>query len=197
VELRELKDYTVFSSTAMLPGMTVALHLKPAFVIDELYEHAQGQLLCSEIPIQFRIDSDAVLIPSSVPDVTDAELLGPTEPRNKEPGIETFSWKGVKDEVELAFNLAFRRTAGRPSFLDENGGPLLSGPEGGIHWPSLAICGFRGNFFNAFGLFCFDLPRVSELGPAGERHSQDFAMALRRRFLKKVYQNDKTGLIWR
>lgn len=178
VELKELKDYTVFSDQAMTPGTTITLFLKSDLVIDELFDQCQRQILCGEIPIEFRIDSDAIAVSPSVPDVLDVDLLGAKEARKSEFGIETFKWRGRKGEIELAFSLAFRRTGGRPTFLDQGGSPLLSGPDGGIRWPSLAICGFRGNFFNAMGAFCFDLPRVGTFyanceSPRGFEYSID------------------------
>jgi hypothetical protein len=160
VEIRELKDFTVFSDEPMAPGTTVTLHLKPDLVLDELFEQARCQFLCSEIPLEFRIDSDTIAIPSFVPDVLDEDLLGAKQPRKSELEVETFKWRGRRGEIELAFALAFRRTSSRPTFMGMDGAPILSGPDGGIRWPSLAICGFRGNFFNAVGAFCFDLPRV-------------------------------------
>jgi hypothetical protein len=68
-----------------------------------------------------------------------------------------------------------RRT---PDFTDASGTPLLSGVEVGMRFPSLAVCGFRGNLFNALGAFCFDLPRVGTFSancksPKGFEYSID------------------------
>ena len=178
VEIRELKDYTVFSDSPMRPGTMVTLSLKPEIVIDELFEQARRQFLCSEIPLVFQMDSDIVTLPRSVPDISDEDLLGPKQPLKSALGIDTFKWRGSRGEIELAFSLAFRKTSGRPTFLDQTKTPILFGPDGGIRWPSLTICGFRGNFFNAIGAFCFDITRVSSFhanckSPRGFEYSID------------------------
>lgn len=192
VETKELKDYTVFSDQPMAPGTTVTLHLKPDLVIDELFEQSQRQFLCGEIPLEFQIDSGTITVPPSVPDVPDADLLGPKHARKTELGIQTFKWRGRKGEIELAFSLAFRRTSGRPTFLHHDGSRLLSGPDGGMRWPSLAICGFLGAFFNAMGTLCFDLPRVGSFyanceSPRGFEYSID-----RKSLLANSAQKDMT-----
>ena len=159
VEIEGLKDYTVFSDRGMLPGTTVTLELRSDIVIDDLYELATNQVLCSEIPIEFKIDSEIACVPDSVPDVDDKFLLGPKFDRRAELGIEIFKWRGGIGEIEIALSLAYRRAAGRPTFLEQGAPILFSGPEGRIHFPISAICGFRGTFFNPTSL-CFDLPRV-------------------------------------
>jgi hypothetical protein len=70
---------------------------------------------------EFRIDPDTISFPASVLDVLDVDVLRPKEPRKTELGIETFKWRGRKGAVELAFGLAYRRTSGRPSFLEQGG----------------------------------------------------------------------------
>lgn len=184
VELQELKDYTVFSDHGMASGTTITLHLRSNIVIDELFDRARNQLLCSEIPVEFNIDSDVVTTPTSVPDISDDELLGAKIQRKAEFAIDTFHWRGEVNNVELELCLAYRMHGDHPSFLDASGAPLLHGPHGGIRWPSVAICGFRGNFFNAVGVgLCFDLPRV---GTFHANHRSPFGFE---------YSIDRQGLI--
>jgi hypothetical protein len=179
VELKELKDYTIFSDHDMLPGTTITLHLRSDVVIDELFDRARNQLLCSEIPVEFHIDSDVVTTPKSLKEISDEELLGAKKNRMAEFGIETFHWQRELNNVELQLCLAYRINSGPPSFLDATGAPLLHGLQGGMRWPSVGICGFRGNFFNAVaGGLCFDLPRVGTFhvnhrSPLGFEYSID------------------------
>ena len=179
VELRELKDYTVFSDHHMDSGTTITLDLRSDIVVDELFDRARNQLLCSEIPVEFNIDSDVVKALKNVPDVSDEELLGAKRHRMAEFAIETFHWCSEANNVELQLCLAYRMDRWHPSFLDASGAPLLHGPQGGIRWPSVAICGFRGNFIGGpAGPLCFDLPRVGTFhannrNPLGFEYSID------------------------
>jgi hypothetical protein len=180
VELKELKDYTVFSDRVLAPGTTVTLQLKPDIVIDEVFDEARKQLLCSEIEIELTIDSDSSAVPRSVPNVSDEDVLEAKQQRKDELGIETFQWRGGAGETELALSLAYRKTSGRPTFLDQSGTPLLFGPSGGMRWPVIAICGFRGNFWR--GEFCFDLPRVGTFF-ANHRSPRGFEFSIDRQSL--------------
>ena len=184
VELKELKDYTVFSDHDMLPGTTITLRLRSEVVIDELFDRARNQLLCSEIPVEFHIDSDVVTTPKRLTEISDEELLGAKKNRMAEFGIEAFHWQGELNNVEIQLCLAYRMNSGHPSFLDATGAPLLHGPQGGMRWPGVGICGFRGNFFNPVaGGLCFDLPRV---GTFHVNHQSPFGFE---------YSIDRQGLI--
>jgi hypothetical protein len=145
VELNELKDYTVLSDRTPHAGTTVTLHPKPEIVMDEVFDQAQKQLLCSEIEIELTLDSESVVVPRSVPDVSDEDVLQAKQQWKAEFGNETFEWRGIAGETNLALSLAYRKTIERPTFLDQFGTPLLFGPSGGIRWPVVAICGFRGD----------------------------------------------------
>jgi hypothetical protein len=180
VKLQELKDYTVFSDRVLAPGTTVTLQLKPDVVIDEVFDQARNQLLCSEIEIELTIDSDRTVVPRSVPNVSDEVILEAKQQRKAELGIETFQWRGVSGETELALGFAYRKTSGCPTFLDQYGTPLLVGPPGGIRWPVAAICGFRGSFWR--GGFCFDVSRVGTFS-ANHRSPRGFEFSIDRQSL--------------
>ena len=180
VELKELKDYTVFSDRVLSPGTTVTLQLKPDVVIDEVCDQARKQLLCSEIEMEFTIDSDSFVVPQSVPNVSDEDVLEVIQQRKAELGIDTFQWRGSAGETELALGLAYRKTSGRPTFLDQSGAPLLVRPSGGIRWPIVSICGFCGNFGRAES--CFDVPRVGTFF-ANHRSPRGFEFSIDRQSL--------------
>ncbi len=180
VGLNELRDYTVFSDRILPAGTTVTLHLKPDRVMDEVFDQAQKQLLCSEIETELILDSKSVVVPMSVPNVSDEDVLEAKQQRKADLGIETFQWRGIAGETELALSLAYRKTSERPSFLDRFGTPLLFGTYSGIRWPMVAICGFRGNFRS--GEFCFDLPRVGTFF-ANHRSPRGFEFSIDRQSL--------------
>jgi hypothetical protein len=156
------------------------LHLKPDIVMDEVFDQARQQLLCSEIETQLTLDTETYVVPISVPSVSDEDLLQAKQQRKLELGIETFDWRGATGETELALSLAYRKGSERPSFLDQSGAPLLSGVSGGIRWPVVAICGFRGNFLG--GSYCFDLPRVGTFY-ANHRSPRGFEFSIDRQSL--------------
>jgi hypothetical protein len=180
VELNELRDYTVFSERILAPGTTVTLHLKPGIVIDEVFDQGRKQLLCSEIETEFELDSARTVVPKSVPDVSDEDVLEAKREWKTGLGIEVFHWRGVAGQTELSLGLAYRKTDARPSFLDASGTPLLWGTHGGIRWPVGAICGFRGNFCRAE--LCFDLPRVGTFF-ANNRSPRGFEFSIDRQSL--------------
>jgi hypothetical protein len=180
VELKELKDYTVFSDRVLSAGTTVTLQLKPDIVIDEVFDQARKQLLCSEIEMEFAIDSDTFLIPRAVPDVSDKDILEAKQQQKAALGIDTFQWRGSAGEAELALGFAFRKTSGRPSFLDQSETPVLFGPSVGIRWPLVAICGFCGNFGKAEP--CFDISRVGTFF-ANQRSPRGFEFSIDRQSL--------------
>jgi Histidine kinase-, DNA gyrase B-, and HSP90-like ATPase len=196
VEIEGLKDYTVFLERAMLPGTTVTLSLKPDIIVDDLYSQAKDKLLCSEVPIDFRIDSDSDPLPLSVPDVSDDFLLGPKLQRKAELGIEIFKWRGAKGDIDVALSLLYRKGSGRPTFLGQDGAPILFGPEAPIRWPISAICGFRGGFFNPTNSLCFDLPRVGSLN-TNWKNPRGFEYAIDRQALleNETKRNATTAVV--
>jgi Histidine kinase-, DNA gyrase B-, and HSP90-like ATPase len=160
VELGDLKDYTVFSPKNLTAGTTVTLHLKPAIVLDEVFEQTQRQLLCSEIEITLALDDDRSKIPITTPTISDEYLLQAKFPRKKELGIETFKWSGSLGNTELAMGLVYRISNGRATFVDDSSRQMMFGlgPPGPMLQPRTAICGFQVGARS--GSKCFDVTRV-------------------------------------
>jgi hypothetical protein len=157
VELGDLKDYTVFSHLERSAGTTITLSLKDEMIIDEIFEQARKQILCSEVPLEFTLDDEVARIPVRTPSVSDANILLAMEPRKTELGIETFQWEGAVGDTELALGVGYRTKSGRATFLDEDNTPLLLA-KNSIRSPQQAVCGFLVTL--PFGKFCFDVSRV-------------------------------------
>ena len=157
VELGDLKDYTVFSSLERSAGTTIVLTLKDDMVVDEIFEQARKQILCSEVSLVFTLDDEVAQIPVRTPPVSDTNILLAIEPKKTQLGIETFQWEGAVGDTELALGIGYRMTSGRATFIDAESTPLLLA-RNSIRSPLQAICGFLVTL--PFGKFCFDVSRV-------------------------------------
>lgn len=157
VELGDLKDYTVFSSLERPAGTTIVLSLKDDMIVDEIFEQARKQILCSEVPLAVTLDDEVTRIPVRTPPISDSNILLTMEPKKTELGIETFQWKGAVGDTELTLGVGYRSTNGRATFLDADNTPLLL-TKNSVRSPQQAVCGFLVSL--PFGKFCFDVSRV-------------------------------------
>jgi hypothetical protein len=157
VELGDLKDYTVFSALERPAGTTVVLSLKDDMIVDEVFEQARKQILCSEVPLVFTLDDEVTRIPVSTPPVSDADILLAKEPKKAELGIETFQWEGAVGDTKLTLGVGYRLINDRATFLDADSTPLLL-TMNSVRFPQQAVCGFLVTL--PFGKFCFDVSRV-------------------------------------
>jgi hypothetical protein len=76
VSLDEMKEYTVFRPVQRSGGTTVRLKVRDGIALDDVYASALAQIVCSEVPVLFRLDGEDIQLPTSIPDVPAEAVLG-------------------------------------------------------------------------------------------------------------------------
>ncbi|SER90037.1 HD domain-containing protein [Sphingobium sp. YR768] len=156
VALDDLHDYTVFHATPARCGTTVTLHLRDDVALDDIYERTREQILCSEIPISFRLDDEESTLPDR-PALPEDRLLGSRAAIVDEYGIQVFRWSGSKGHTDASLLLAYRMVDGKPTFLLESGVSILNALPG-LARGVTGICGFTVPL--RLRHLCIDLFRV-------------------------------------
>jgi len=157
VELDELRDYTVFAPIERPCGTAITLKLKPGIVVDEVYAATRHNLLCSVIPLTLIFDGQREILQTTLPDVSDADLLGTRLPAKDANNLHVFRFQGRTPNTELAFGLAYRSQDNRATFLGSPDSSVMSF-LGGIKQPRTSVCGFSVPIRPAH--LCIDLQRV-------------------------------------
>ncbi|MGG6895874.1 HD domain-containing protein [Rhizobium sp. BR 315] len=179
VSLSELKEYTVFRPRTRPCGTSVELFLDDAVIIDELYGQGREAIMCSEVPISFFLDEKEEVLPTTVPDVTPADIIGARGRLVAERGIEFFQWRHSEDGMDVSMALAYRTDGGRATFLVEKGQSLL-GAFGGLRHSRTAVAGFPVNV--RLPRLCFDIDRVGQFA-ANRMDPANFSFILDRQGL--------------
>ncbi len=156
VALDDLHDYTVFRAASAHCGTTVTLRLRDDVALDDIYTHAKRQILCSEIPIIFRLDGEQSRLPVR-PELKEDKLLGSRAAIIEEYGLQIFRWFGSKGDTDACLLLAYRMANGKPTFLLEPGKSILNALPS-LSRPSTGICGFAAPL--RLRHLCVDLLRV-------------------------------------
>lgn len=141
VALDEMKDYTVFETRQVRMGTSVTLHLKPSVILDDVFERTRASLLVAAVELTMSLDGDVTTIPSTVLDVSAAELLGARLRAMEANGVRVFQSRAEVNETELALAIAYRLENGAPTFRANASESLTLGL--GFRFMRTAICGFQ------------------------------------------------------
>jgi len=179
IALDELKDYTVFQPKSVTTGCSLTLYLKPDVVMDNVFERTRGHLLAAAVDLTLVLDGEETRIPSALPEITSAGLLGARQRAMEAQGVRTFAWRGELDATELTSGMVYRVDTGGPTFRANENQSLLSS-LGGMHQLQGAICGFTTVVPRR--RTCFALERVGGAA-ANHRTPRGFEFSLDRQTL--------------
>lgn len=196
VSLDEMKEYTVFRPVQRSGGTTVRLKVRDGIALDDVYASALAQIVCSEVPVLFRLDGEDIQLPTSIPDVPAEAVLGSRGAVVDEHGIQLFSWRGQKGDTELSLCLAYRIVDEKPTFLIAENTSLLQALPSMRH-SQTAICGFTAPVRTEH--ICIDLHRVGTYA-ANRTTPHGMAFSLDRRQLidneaSRAFAQEITDLI--
>lgn len=184
VSLEDLKEYTVFRPVNCPCGTTVKLKLRPDVVIDDVYAQGLAMLLCSEVPVTFKLDQSETQVQKKVPDILVKDVMG-ERGRLIDQGVQLFRWRGEANNLEVTLGIAHRMENGKATFLAGPSTSLLQ-EIGGICHPKTSVCGFVTPVRTQF---CIDLIRVGNYF-ANQRNPSGFEFNLDRQGL----QSNRTAL---
>lgn len=191
VSLDDLKDYTVFEPVTRPAGTRITLTLNDPAVFDDVFARAKDALHCPPVPVTILLDGEETVLPVTVPDVSDDDILGGRSRILDDLGVKIFKWRGVVDDTELSLGLAYRIVDGKATFLAEPGASLQT-VMGHIRSPKASICGFSVPIQP--GPLCIDLLRVGSLranhsSPRGFQFSLDRQQLLPNEASRRFIQN--------
>lgn len=191
VSLDELKDYTVFEPVTRPAGTRITLTVNDPAIFDDIFARAKDGLHCAAVPVTVLLDGEETVLQVTVPDVSDADILGGRSRILDDLGVKIFRWRGLVDETELSFGLAYRMVDGKATFLAEPGASLQT-VIGHIRSPMTSICGFSVPIRP--GPLCIDLLRLGNLranhrSPKGFQFSLDRQQILPNQASQKFIQN--------
>lgn len=181
VSLDELKDFTVFRECTMAPGTSVTLSLQEDIAIDDAFERCRRLLVAAAVPIQVSLDDLVEDISERVPDVTAERLLGAKMNAMDADGLQTFKWRGVRPDVDVAIGVVYRVVDEKITFCLNEHTSVLSRLDRGMSQATTAVCGFYAPL--RISRTCFELGRVGTAianvrSPQGIQYSLDRGQVL-------------------